>query len=179
MSGIIESASGMKLVEFANTFLFEPLGISRHSSHGDGSKEDQFDFLMNKNPRGPEWYCDPKGVATAGWGLTLSATDMAKIGTMLLQGGVYMGEQIVSASWIRGMSTPYQTLGEQFGNMSYGYLWWITDKKKGVFVAIGDGGNVIYVNPKEKIAVGVAGTFKPRIFDRVHFIEEVILGLEC
>lgn len=177
MSGLIENASGMNLLDFANMFLFEPLGIPRHSIHGASSKEDQFDFLMNKNPRGQEWYCDPKGVVTAGWGLTLSATDMARIGTMLLKNGQYQGQRIVSEQWIRQMTTPYQKLGERFGNMSYGYLWWITDEKKGIFAAIGDGGNVIYVNPKEKVAVGVAGTFKPRIFDRVHFIERELLGI--
>lgn len=177
MSGMIENASNMKLLDFANIFLFEPLGIPRHSSHGDSSKEDQFDFLMNRDPRGPEWYCDPKGVATAGWGLTLSATDMARIGTMLLKNGQYREQRIVSEQWIRQMTTPYQKLGERFGNMSYGYLWWITDEKQGIFAAIGDGGNVIYVNPKERVAVGVAGTFKPRIFNRVHFIERKLLGI--
>lgn len=63
------------------------------------------------------------------------------------------------------------------GNLSYGYLWWITDKEKHNFAAIGDGGNVIYVNSENRIVVGVAGTFKPRIFDRVDFIEKKLLPL--
>lgn len=175
MNGILESATGEKVVDFANRNLFGPLGIRETVLHGESSKEDQFDFLMNKNPRKHEWYCDPGGVVTAGWGLTLSATDMAKIGTMLLNDGMYEGKSVVSKEWIGQMTTPYQTLGERFGYYSYGFLWWITDKENGVFAAIGDGGNVIYVNPKKKIAVGVAGTFKPRIFDRVEFIEQKIL----
>ena len=34
---------------------------------------------------------------------------------------------------------------------------------------------MIYVNPEKKVAIGVAGTFKPRIFDRIDFIEQKIL----
>ena len=177
MAGIIENTSGMKLIDFANEYLFEPLGIPKHVNHGDSSKEDQFDFLMNKNPRKHEWYSDPKNTVTAGWGLTLSATDMAKLGQMCLEGGVFQGKQIVSGKWIQEMTTAYQDPGERFGYMSYGYLWWVTDKEKHNYAAIGDGGNVIYVNPEKKIVVGVAGTFKPRIFDRVEFIEKKLLPL--
>lgn len=175
MSGIIEKASGMKTIDFANKYLFQPLSIPKHSMHGDSSKEDQFDFLLNKGPRKNEWYSDPQNIVTAGWGLTLSATDMAKIGVMCLNGGIYQDQRVVSEKWIQEMTTPYRDLDEKFGNMSYGYLWWITDKEKGIYAAIGDGGNVIYVNPKDNVVVGVAGTFKPRIFDRVDFIENEVL----
>lgn len=177
MTGIIENASGMKLIDFANEYLFEPLGIPKHVNHGASSKEDQFDFLMNKNPRKHEWYSDPKNTVTAGWGLTLSATDMVKLGQVCLEGGVFQGKQIVSGKWIQEMTTAYQDPGERFGYMSYGYLWWVTDKEKHNYAAIGDGGNVIYVNPENKIVVGVAGTFKPRIIDRVDFIEKKLLPL--
>lgn len=175
MSGIIENASGMKLIDFANEYLFEPLGIPKHVNHGASSKEDQFDFLMNKNPRKHEWYSDPQNTVTAGWGLTLSANDLARLGQMCLEEGIFEGQRIVSKEWIKAMTTPYQDMGEKFGYMSYGFLWWIPNKDNHVFAAIGDGGNVIYVNPKKKVAAGVAGTFQPRIFDRVDFIEQKIL----
>lgn len=177
MAGIIENASGRKLIDFANEYLFEPLGIPRHVNHGDSSKEDQFDFLMNKNPRKHEWYSDPKNTVTAGWGLTLSATDMARLGQMCLEHGMFRGKRILSDKWIEEMTTPYQEPGERFGYMSYGYLWWITDREKHNFAAIGDGGNVIYVNPEKKTVVGVAGIFQPRIFDRVEFIEQKVLPI--
>ena len=177
MSSIIENTTGRKLIDFANEYLFEPLGIPKHENHGDSSKEDQFDFLMNKNPRKPEWYSDPRNTVTAGWGLTLSAADMASLGQMCLDGGMFRGKRIISENWIEEMTTPYQNQGERFGYMSYGYLWWITDKEKGNFAAIGDGGNVIYVNSEKRVVAGVAGTFKPRIFDRVDFIEQKVLPL--
>lgn len=174
LAGIIESASGMKCIDIANAYLFRPLGIPEQITHGDSSKEDQFEFLMSKKPHPHEWYCDPKGAVTAGWGLTLSAGDMAKIGWMLLNGGVYDGRQVLSKEWIDRMTSPKIELGERFGYMHYGYLWYRPDKSKPVFAAIGDGGNVIYADPENGIAVGVTGTFKPRIFDRVEFIEKHI-----
>ena len=68
-------------------------------------------------------------------------------------------------------------LGEMFGNMQYCYLWYRPHKDKPIFAAIGDGGNVIYADPEKSISVGVTGTFKPRIFDRVDFIEKNVIPL--
>lgn len=175
LAGVLEQASGRAVLDFANETLFRPLEIPESVLHGEPSREDQFDFLMNKNPRKHEWYRDPKGTVTAGWGLTLSATDLARIGQLCLEGGSYQGRWIVGEQWIREMTSPYQKQGERFGYMSYGYLWWIPHSDAPVFAAIGDGGNVIYVDPQKKVSVGVAGTFKPRVFDRIEFIEQKIL----
>ncbi len=86
----------MKCIDLANRYLFGPLGLSGRIPHGDSSKEDQIDFYMNKNPRRYEWYTDPQGAVTAGWGLCMSAKDMAVIGTMVLGDGAYRGKRIVS-----------------------------------------------------------------------------------
>ena len=177
LSGIIENASGEKCIDFANRNLFIPLEIPEHKNHGDSSKEDQFDFLMNKNPRGNEWYSDPRDTVTAGWGLCLSALDLAKIGELVLCDGIFAEKRIVSECFIREMTSPSVKLGKMFGFMRYGYLWYMPYEERQVFAAIGDGGNVIYVNRENNTSVGVTGTFKPRIFDRVEFIEEKILPL--
>ena len=75
------------------------------------------------------------------------------------------------------MTAPRIALGERFGNMHYGYLWYRPFQDRETIAAIGDGGNVIYVNPENIISVGVTGTFKPRVFYRVAFIEKIILPL--
>ena len=177
LAGVIENASGMKCIDFANRYLFSPLDIPEHVMHGDSSKEDQFEFFMSKKPHISEWYSDPKDTVTAGWGLTLSADDMAKIGWMLINGGVYNGKRVLSAEWISEMTSPVLHLGERFGNMYYGYLWYRPDKDKPVFAAIGDCGNIIYADPVKKISVGINGTFKPRIYDRAEFIEKQVIPL--
>lgn len=177
LSGIIENTTGEKCIDFANRHLFTPLGIPERKIHGPSSKEDQFDFLMNKSPRKNEWYSDPQDTVTAGWGLCLSALDLAKIGQLILCGGKYGGRQIISNAYVDEMASPYLKLGDRFGFMSYGYLWYKPYEDRQVFAAIGDGGNVIYVNKEKGVSVGLTGTFKPRIFDRVDFIEKYVLPL--
>ena len=177
LAGIIENASEMKCIDFANKYLFAPMGIPEHKIHGASDKDDQFDFLMNKNPRENEWYSDPQGNVTAGWGLTLSAYDMAKIGWMLINGGVFNDKRILSNEWISKMTSPKLQLDEKFGNMQYCYLWYRPPGEKPVFAAIGDCGNIIYADTEKRISVGITGTFKPRIFDRVEFIEKNIIPL--
>ena len=62
--------------------------------------------------------------------------------------------------------------------MEYGYLWYKPHKDKEVYAAIGDCGNIIYVDMTEGISVGINGTFKPRIFDRVEFIETKVIPMK-
>ena len=50
------------------------------------------------------------------------------------------------------------------------------DRKKNIYAAIGNSGNVIYVNPEKNIVIAVSSYFKPTIFDRVDFIEQKVLS---
>ena len=177
LSGIIESATGEKCIDFANSFLFKPLGIPEHVIHGDSDKEDQLNYVMDKKPRKNEWYSDPKDTVTAGWGLCFSAEALAKLGMLVLGKGTVDDKQIVSEAWINDMITPKQKLGERFGYMEYGYLWYKPFEEKNVYAAIGDGGNVIYANFDKDIAVGVTAVFKPQVYDRVQFIEKNVLPI--
>ena len=154
LAGVIENASGEKCIDFANKNLFFPLGIPEHIIHGASSKEDQFDFFMNKGPRKNEWYSDPKDTITAGWGLCATATDLAKLGDMVLNDRKYDGKQIISSDWINEMLTPYQKLGERFGFMEYGYLWYKPIENREVYAAIGDCGNIIYLNKEKNVSRG-------------------------
>ena len=151
------------------------MNLPKRIPHGDSSKEDQLDFVMNKNPRKNEWYTDPQGSVTAGWGICMSARDMAVIGTLILNDGKYNGQQIISKEYLDDMITPHLKLGAKFGFMSYGYLWYKPHDDKEVYAAIGDSGNIIYVNKESNVSVGITGTFKVRIFDRVDFIEQKVL----
>ena len=175
LAGIIENAADEKCIDFANKNLFIPLGIPEHVLHGESNKEDQFDFFMNKGPRKNEWYSDPKDTVTAGWGLCATGRDLARLGEMVLHEGAYDGKQIISSEWISEMLTPRLKLDKMFGYMEYGYLWYKPYEDKEVFAAIGDSGNIIYINRENNVSVGITGTFKPRIFDRVEFIEEKVL----
>ena len=175
LAGIIERSCKEKCIDFANRNLFVPLRLPERISHGDSSKEDQLDFLLNKDPRRYEWYCDPKGTVTAGWGLCMSARDMAVIGELIQNEGSNDGKTIISKGYLEDMLRPHVKLGERFAHMNYGYLWYKPFDDREVYAAIGDSGNIIYANQEKMISVGITGTFKPRIFDRVRFIEEILL----
>ncbi len=99
--------------------------------------------MNDKNISG--WVVDSQGINTASWGLFLTPVDMAKIGQLYLYGGMWNGEQIVPAGWIDESTNEHSRWGE----LSYGYLWWIIDDKEHIYAALGDGGNVIYVNTVE------------------------------
>lgn len=175
LSGILYKVSKMKTIDFANKYLFEPLGIKKHINYYAETAEEHKHFTMDKLPKGDIWFCDPDGLGTPGYGLCLSANDMAKIGLLCLNNGIWNNETIVSSDWIKLITTPTYKCGENYGNMFYGYLWWIIDEKQHVYAAIGNSGNVIYVNKIKNIVVAITSYFKPTIFDRIDFIEEYIV----
>ena len=173
--GIIRIASGMNVLEFANEYLLKPLEIEPRVNANCKSKEDQFTYLMNKGPHGKVWFLDPTEMLTAGWGLSMSAYEMAQIGLLVLNNGVYNNVRVISEEYIKEMTKSYVSLDYKFGNQDYGYLWWLPHRNEEVIAAIGDGGNVIYINRKYNIVVAVTGYFKPMIFDRIEYIEKNIV----
>lgn len=174
LTGLIAKVSNMTPVKFANIYLFEPLGITKHKHYLADTAEEHKEFTMSKTPKDHIWFGDPQGVGTAGYGLCMSAIDLAKIGLLCLNNGNYNDKQIVSEKWIKEMMEVTHKTGEQFRNMSYGLLWWIIDSKKGIYSAIGNSGNVIYINKSNNFVCGITGYFKPTIFDRVDFIQKYI-----
>ena len=173
--GILRIASKMNVLEFANEYLFKPLGIEPRKNADCISAEDQFNYLMNKGNHGKVWFMDPTDMPTAGWGLSLSAYEMAQIGLVVLNNGTYNGQRIISEKYLDEMTKSYVSLDDKFGNQDYGYMWWLPHRTRDVIAAIGDGGNVIYINRTHNIVVAVTGYFKPMVFDRVEYIEKNIV----
>ena len=165
----------MKTVDFANESLFRPLGIADHKNAYAGTAQEHKLFIMDKAPREHVWLADPQELAAPGYGLCLSAADMAKLGQLCLQNGTWNGQKIISAEWLREMLSPRGIESGTFGGKSYGYLWWIVHPERNVYAAIGDSGNVIDVDPNEKIVVAVSAHFKPAVHDRMDFIENILL----
>ncbi|MFW7188103.1 MULTISPECIES: serine hydrolase [Lysinibacillus] len=168
LSGVLTTATGQSVLDFATENLFKPLSIKAPTNTTIQNKEDYFAFLKDKYVTG--WIVDPKEVNTAGWGLTLTTRDMAKIGQLYLNGGVWNGRQILSSQWIED-STKVQS---RSGKLTYGYLWWILDD---CYAALGDGGNVIFINPQKKMVISIASRFMPRAKDRVELIRKHIIPL--
>ncbi|WP_331665905.1 hypothetical protein [Anaerosporobacter sp.] len=82
------------------------------------------------------------------------------------------GKQIVSARWVDESTKEHSRWEKR--NLAYGYLWWIIDDKEHSYAAMGDGGNVIYVNTKKNIVISIASLFEQKVKDRLEFIKEYI-----
>lgn len=168
LSGILTSVTGQSALKFAHENLFSPLGINITQNVVFHSKEEQLSFIKDHHKSG--WVADPQGINTAGWGLVITPEDMVKIGQLYLNNGIWDGNQIISAEWT-AESTKVHSRWDEL-KLSYGYLWWIIDGDS--YAALGDGGNVIYVNPAGNLVVAIASLFKPTAKDRIELIKKYI-----
>lgn len=171
LSGILTNATGRSALDFARENLFAPLGIQVDRSVVFQSKEEQL-VLMTKENHIRGWVADPQGINTAGWGLFLTPAEMARLGQLYLNRGVWNGKRLVSAEWI-DESTREHSCWIELG-LKYGYLWWVINEEEQSYAAMGDGGNVIYVNPAKKLVIAIASRFMPRPKDRIAFIREYL-----
>lgn len=126
LSSILLETTGTDAMSFADQHLFSPLGI-----------EDKY------------WESDPSGVSIGYAELQLRPVDLAKIGQLLLNGGVWEGEEIVSSNWIETSTRAHMrgTLQEK-----YGYHWWVDDDT-GAIMALGYQGQYLIVLPDENLVV--------------------------
>ncbi|MBA3276688.1 MAG: serine hydrolase [Chloroflexia bacterium] len=128
------------LEEYADEFLFQPLGIQR----GD-------------------WMRSPQGEVNGGSGLELLPRDMAKLGRLLMDGGQWNGTRLLPDDYAAAATTE-QSEGESVtgGNIGvpYGFQWWITGATGyEAFFGLGFGGQYIYVVPDLDLVVVVAAGF--------------------
>ena len=173
LSGILAKAVGRSVLDFASENLFAPLGITVEKNIVFQSKEEQMAFNNSTDISG--WASDGSGINAGGWGLTLSPADMAKIGQLYLNGGMWNGQVIVSKSWIDESTKEHSRWEKQ--NLPYGYLWWLCGNKGNEFAAMGDGGNTIYVNRDKNMVVSIAALFTPRAKDRIDLIQKYIVPI--
>ena len=95
-------------------------------------------------------------------------------GLMVLNNGVYNNNRIVSENWIKMMTKSYISADEKFGNQDYGFLWWLPHRTRDVIAAIGDGGNIIYINPNKNLVIAISSIFIYRPKDRIELIKKYI-----
>ncbi|HEX3077934.1 MAG TPA: serine hydrolase [Lachnospiraceae bacterium] len=168
LSGVLVEATGQSVLDFARGNLFSPLDIHVKNNVVLRNKEEHIAYFKDKNDSG--WVVDPQGVNTAGFGLSLTPMDMAKIGQLYLDGGLWSGKQIIPSWWIDESTKEHS----RWDKLQYGYLWWIIDNKEHIYAAMGDGGNVIYVNAKKNMVISIASLFVPCAKDRIKLIREYI-----
>lgn len=102
----------------------------------------------------PPWVTDPQGRYMGGNEMAMSPLGLARIGDMVLNGGMMDGEQVVSSDWLE---QSWQPLGlSPFSNDYYGYGWFLAEyaNEKAVY-ARGYGGQMLAIVPELNLTIVV------------------------
>ena len=99
---LVTRITGKSLSEFLEERLFAPLHIDN--------------FF---------WEIGPEGIEKGGWGLFLSPESWAKLGLMLLLGGVFEDKRILSEEWVYRSTRKHATAPMVDGDFNYAYQMWV------------------------------------------------------
>jgi len=139
LSMIITKTTGLMALEFGEEYLFDPLGIS------DLRWSDMILYTYGS------------------MGLRLTSRDMAKIGYLYLNEGMWDGLQIIPKEWVvESTKKQIEVIdSELWIGDGYGYQWWITSANgHPCYVAYGGDGNHICVIPDLNMVIVItAGGF--------------------
>ncbi|MFC1516229.1 serine hydrolase, partial [Thermodesulfobacteriota bacterium] len=138
LSGVLTEKTGMSTRNFAKRKLFDPLNIKVQG-----------------------WATDPNGTYQGGNNLSLIPRDMAKLGQLYLDGGRFGSRQVVPKWWVEASTRPSDLgLHEVYG--TYGYSWYVRPGGQDAFVAVGYGGQYIYVSPRYDCVIVVTSTLESK-----------------
>ncbi|MEA5048086.1 MAG: serine hydrolase [Eubacteriales bacterium] len=135
LSAILQKVTGAKLLDFLANRLFIPLG---------------FDDV--------EWDENPKGINTGGWGISLRLEDLAKLGQLYLDNGLYNGRRILSRQWVE-QATSFHSDNAHTENQApdwvsgYGFQFWLC--QHGAFRADGAAGQFCIVMPQQNAVLAI------------------------
>ncbi len=131
LARVLARATGMRLSDFAQQALWEPLGMEQDASWSVDSSQ--------------------HGVEKAFCCLNTTARDFARLGLLYLDGGRIGGQQLVSPSWA---AEPRQPVN-QGDVLDYRDGWWIPpgNAEDRDFSAIGVFGQYIYINPATRTVI--------------------------
>jgi CubicO group peptidase (beta-lactamase class C family) len=121
VSYAMQRLTGRTEEDLAREYLFGPLGIT--------------DYY---------WDFGGQGETMGAHGLHLRPRDLAKIGQMVLDGGVWQGTRVVSQAWLDVSTVEHVNFPGQ--RLGYGYYWWTVPEAAG-YSTWGHGGQYAFVVP--------------------------------
>jgi CubicO group peptidase (beta-lactamase class C family) len=150
LSIVLSKSTNTSTLDFAKRNLFQPLGI-----------------------QSAYWHSDPQGNYIGGFGLGLSARDLAKFGFLYLNKGYWNGQSIVPEYWVKESTNPQiQAFSNPiYGTFRYGYQWWIKEVD-GCFSyrAWGRRGQFIVIVPELDLVIVVTSeTAQPHPPTSIHY----------
>ncbi len=135
LSVIVQKVTGKTVSEYMNEKLFGPLGLGT-----------------------PFWESNPDGYTVGGWGLMLTAEQLAVVGQWMLNRGKWNGVQLLSEEWIRQATSVQMEISHDREDYiaGYGYQMWICDRY-GAFFFRGAFGQVCAVIPEKDMVFAYTG----------------------
>ena len=128
----ITHVAGRSLPDVFDEWIARPLGI------------DHYHFNLS-----------PAGDGYMGGGIKLAPRDQAKLGQVMLDGGLWKGERILSGAWVESSTRARVGINEP---QDYGFAWWRHVYEKDgeeipAFYASGNGGQLTIVVPTYELVV--------------------------
>ncbi|HLY25838.1 MAG TPA: serine hydrolase domain-containing protein [Aggregatilineales bacterium] len=154
LSAIVQKTTGMKLIDYLQPRLFEPLGIRKAT-----------------------WQQSPQGIAVGGYGLSMTTEDLARFGQLYLQKGRWEDRQILTEAWVEA-ATSAQVSGSNRSAQSdwtqgYGYQFWCC--RHDAYQASGVFGQGCIVMPRQDAVFAFTGGIE--VFDVQQLLDLVWTAL--
>jgi CubicO group peptidase (beta-lactamase class C family) len=139
LSNVVANAAGQPSHDYMWEHVLIPLGV------------ESFQY----QPQG----IDSDGNVRIGGSIEMSVRDLARLGQLWLNQGVWGGEPLIDAAFVRQSVTPSNR------NPDYGFLWWLSGRIEGapesLFFASGAFGQTLYVLPDSNMVVATMGFSGP------------------
>jgi CubicO group peptidase (beta-lactamase class C family) len=136
---LLEDATGETLERQMEQRIWQPLGAEADA------------FWLADGPPGA-------GRALNGMGFNATLRDFARLGQLMLDGGMRGETRVLPEGWVDQMSAMLPTGGPLPG---YGFQTWQIDEEPGAFAAIGLAGQLIYVHPESRTVIVKLSYYPP------------------
>jgi CubicO group peptidase (beta-lactamase class C family) len=108
-----------------------------------------------------KWQYTPQKVVNTAGGLALTPLDLAKLGQLYRNKGIWKNQQIIPESWASTSMSRQKNI--PFDGMAYGYLLWnralkSNGKEYNTFNFLGNGGNRIVIMPDEAFTIVITAS---------------------
>lgn len=134
LAALVCRRTGRTLSDYLDERIFRPLGIADHF-----------------------WETSPEGIEKGGWGLYLSPESLAKLGLLVLQGGLWQGRQLLSEAFLTRATTAQVSPPPELGDYDYGWQFWVGRKERSFLFNGMLGQNVLGCRDSGVILVSHAG----------------------
>ncbi|PSL46370.1 CubicO group peptidase (beta-lactamase class C family) [Chitinophaga niastensis] len=139
LGDVLNKAVPEGLEKYTHKMLMQPLGIKTY-----------------------QWMYTPQKVVSTAGGLQMRSLDYAKFGQLYKNNGIWEGQQIIPADWVKKTFTKYLPIAGSEDEF-YGYLFWnktykVNGKLQETFYSSGNGGNKIFVFKELPLVVVITST---------------------